>query len=1180
MSWRIGKVQVTNRLESVAALKEAEIERWLGGLQMNLTAVAHSHEAQTLRQALLQNDTNSPVTQQDWANIATFLPAFEELFLMDLSGQVVLSNGPTAVGTRHQNQDYFQQGLHQSAIHPPYYAPTLARMTMLITQPLADEQGQPLSVIAGRVSLERLDEIMQERTGLGATGETYLVGANYLPLTSIRQTSTVETAVFRQNQAVTQAIETRQNGTGLYQNYQQEAVVGVYYWLPTLQAALLAEQTQAEALARFKITIIHDARLAAIALLVTLIVTYYVTRTLTQPLHDLTATAQQIANGDYYLTAKIERDDEIGTLSQAFNTMTGHLSHLITDLEQRVWQSEQSQAALKASEDRYRALYNNTPIMMQSVNDNEKIISVNDYWLETMGYTREEVIGRSITDFMTEETIRFAQSEVWPRFFEAGRVRDVPYRFVPKEGGVMDVLATSIAQYDLHGRFVYALTAVQDITERKRMEAQNSQVQEILDRALATMRDGFVVFDKDDRLVLCNEQYRKIYSKISDLIVPGLTFQAMVEASLKAGQIINSAFTNRQDDYVELRSNARDQGRIVEYYTSDGRWIEARDHPIADGGWIGIRIDITDRKQAQEKLRRSEERHRALLNAMPDMMFRANTAGILLDFKADQRQLAMSAQEIIGAHLDNTPLPPYIVHDIVQLIQQTVATNQMATYEYELQVPLGRHTFEARFFKSGLDEIIAIVRDITERKQWETTLRRSEELLNATNQIARTGGWELDLQTDELYWTDTIKEIHEVPADYVPRLEEGIHFYAPEHRAIISQAVAEAIQGQAYDLELQIITATQKRLWVRAIGVPIFEEGQVIRLRGVFQDIHQQKLVDEALRQSEERLRVIIHNAPLGIVVVGLDGRFQQVNSAMCQTVGYTEAELLTMSVADITHEPDIAASYQLIRAASRGEISGFEIEKRYVRQDGSLIMAVMHGAVMRDANGRIVALIGMLLDITERKESEAQVLASLREKEVLLKEIHHRVKNNLQVISSLLDLQANYVNDQQVYNMLQDSRSRVRSMALVHEQLYQAVDLARIDFTDYIERLVGFLFRSYGQQVGRIDLKLDIETVLLSVETAVPLGLIINELVSNAYKHAFGDGRSGQITIKLASHENQTATLIIQDNGIGLPPTLDIQNSPSLGLTIVNTLVSQLGGQLNHSQQNGTCFELSFPIQ
>jgi two-component sensor histidine kinase len=215
--------------------------------------------------------------------------------------------------------------------------------------------------------------------------------------------------------------------------------------------------------------------------------------------------------------------------------------------------------------------------------------------------------------------------------------------------------------------------------------------------------------------------------------------------------------------------------------------------------------------------------------------------------------------------------------------------------------------------------------------------------------------------------------------------------------------------------------------------------------------------------------------------------------------------------------------------------------------------------------------------NIAERKQAEEQLRASLREKEVLLQEIHHRVKNNLQIMSSLLHLQSKQVVDEETLAMFQESRNRVRTMALVHEKLYQSSDLSKIDFAKYIRSLTSYLQRSYGVDPNTIRLETDAHDVQLAIDTAVPCGLIINELVTNSLQHAFPDGRKGVIRIEFQPNGESNYVLAVSDDGIGLPEEPDAGASETLGMQLVTTLVDQLEGSLEIKRAGGTRIEVTF---
>jgi len=245
----------------------------------------------------------------------------------------------------------------------------------------------------------------------------------------------------------------------------------------------------------------------------------------------------------------------------------------------------------------------------------------------------------------------------------------------------------------------------------------------------------------------------------------------------------------------------------------------------------------------------------------------------------------------------------------------------------------------------------------------------------------------------------------------------------------------------------------------------------------------------------------------------------------------------------------------------------------------------------VRAHDGQTLGLGLVVAEITERKRAEeererliqqleaerARLKASLREKEVLLKEIHHRVRNNLQIVSSLLNLQASYSKDPQTLALFKDSQHRVKSMALVHEHLYQSTDLTKIDMAAYIQSLVMHLVGSYPLHSELVRPMIEVEDFFLGIDTAIPCGLILTELLSNCLKHAFPAGQAGEIRIALRPQPNGTFVLRVSDSGVGLPPNLDFHNTESLGLQLVCALTEQLDGTIELERHGGTAVTISF---
>lgn len=317
---------------------------------------------------------------------------------------------------------------------------------------------------------------------------------------------------------------------------------------------------------------------------------------------------------------------------------------------------------------------------------------------------------------------------------------------------------------------------------------------------------------------------------------------------------------------------------------------------------------------------------------------------------------------------------------------------------------------------------------------------------------------------------------------------------------------------------------------------------------------------------------IVIENMSEGIIVLDDDNRILDMNSTalnmtglnLNQSIGQPAANHLSALLAPI--EDLLEPSSDHAEAHMEQEVLA-EGDDRYY----NLSVSPIYG--MR---GDLKARILLIQDITDRKHAEDRIIASLREKEVLLKEVHHRVKNNLQIISALLSLQSSYVSDDEIERVFRDSQDRIKSMALVHENLYRSKDLEKVDFDEYINQIASHLSQSYGDLAGKIDFKVNSENVYLNINTAIPCGMIINELVSNSFKHAFPDGRRGEVCIDL-SPEDDGFRLVVSDNGVGIKGDQDISESKTLGFRLIDTLVRQIDGRMSLDTTNGTKFEIHF---
>jgi PAS domain S-box-containing protein len=336
-----------------------------------------------------------------------------------------------------------------------------------------------------------------------------------------------------------------------------------------------------------------------------------------------------------------------------------------------------------------------------------------------------------------------------------------------------------------------------------------------------------------------------------------------------------------------------------------------------------------------------------------------------------------------------------------------------------------------------------------------------------------------------------------------------------------------------------------------------------------------------ARKRLEERFRQVVESAPNAMVMIGPGGMIEMVNAQAERVFGYQRAELLGQPIEMLVPErfrrqhPGLRTAF-FTEPNSRPMGAGRDLYG--LRKDGSEFAVEIGLNPIETDEGTMV--LSAIVDISDRKQKEERIQAALREKDLLLGEIHHRVKNNLQVVNSLLDLQIDRIADPAVLDMLRQSQNRIKSMALIHQTLYESKDFVQVDFSNFLDTMAPTLVASYAVDTDRINLTIDAAEVLLPIHAAIPCGLIVNELVSNALKHGFPDHRPGGIQISLASDGQGHASMSVSDDGIGMPEDLDLTQTGTLGLQLVSLLTDQLGGTIEMQRANPTRFVLRFPIQ
>jgi len=428
-----------------------------------------------------------------------------------------------------------------------------------------------------------------------------------------------------------------------------------------------------------------------------------------------------------------------------------------------------------------------------------------------------------------------------------------------------------------------------------------------------------------------------------------------------------------------------------------------------------------------------------------------------------------------------------------------------------------------------------------------------------------------------------------------------------DRRALVAAQEYSLGTGSPIELELRVTHVDGTQRWLDLHSAAERRAHGVIAWEGVVVDVTERKRAHAVQREAEERLRLMVEGVKdYALFGLDLEGNVNSWNAGAQRLLGYSAVEILgrnfsCLHIADEIESGEVRR--ELVAAAAQGR---YEVEGWRVRKGGTRFLADAVVAALRDSNGVLRGFVKVLRDVSARKraqreredlldqlralnsELEARVAerteeleATLREREVLLKEIHHRVKNNLQVVSSLISMQLRHVPDGEAAKTLEECKARVHTMALIHEQLYRSRDFASISFSQYFNDVARNVFQATGVSSKSISLELAIQEVSLGMEKAIPCGLILNELMSNALKHGFPHGRQGRVRVTLESLDGDNLRMAVSDDGVGLPPGLEVDKCSSLGLQLVSVLTGQLHGklQIHEAAGGGTTFELVFPL-
>ncbi|UKO96022.1 PAS domain S-box protein [Nostoc sp. UHCC 0870] len=758
-------------------------------------------------------------------------------------------------------------------------------------------------------------------------------------------------------------------------------------------------------------------------------------------------------------------------------------------------------------------------------------------------------------------------------------------RVIKADNSIMYLEAIGHADFHPNGEIVRLYGTTQDITERIQAEEKlrQSEAQLVNTQKIAHVGSWELDFNT----------YQRSWSKETFHIF-GLDPHQVEPNHAEFLQMVHP------EDRAAVQTQLR---QIIAYSTPfcleyriirpDGsiRYVESRaevtqDHQGNLAKLFGAILDITERKQAEAALARSEEQLRLTFefNQIGTWNWNVKTGEVVWN---DNHYRLLGLDPATSAATYQTwrdTVHPEDIERVEQLVSKALIEHTNFDAEYRVIHPDGSMhwlTGRGRGIYNAADEpirILGIIIDISDRKFAEQALQEKETFLRSIYNSVGQAIFVVDVINNDFRYVG-LNHTHEILTGLDSNELQGKtpeQILPPNLAAIIRQHYQDCLDaGDTITYEESLPFQGQQTWWITTLTPLKDVNSRIYRIVGNSVNISDRKRTEQML----ELQAVITRNMAEGICLIRADdGVTVYTNPKFDQMFGYESGELIGQHVSVINYEDDeiTAKSVNEVITANIMQYGEFTYEVKNIKKDGTCFWSSATSSVFEHPEHGTV-FVTVQQDITEQKQAEEKIKASLKEKEVLLKEIHHRVKNNLGIVSSLLQMQYRRTQDSQATAILLDSKNRIASISLVHEKLYRSDDLANINFAQYIPDLTTHLFDSYNVSSSNIQLNIQVEDVSLDIETAIPCGLIINELVSNALKYAFPIDCTGKIQVSLSQASNHTLILIIRDNGVGLPAEFESKKTKTLGMNLIQGLVKQLRGTLEINSQQGTEFKISF---
>jgi PAS domain S-box-containing protein len=851
-----------------------------------------------------------------------------------------------------------------------------------------------------------------------------------------------------------------------------------------------------------------------------------------------------------------------------------------------------AESRLRESEEQSRLLTDALPHMVWTMRPDLTIDFLNDSASQFTGKTIAQVnLGGWRKLVHPDDVTNMLTAASGP--LERGEPYESEYRLLHHTGEYRWVISMAVPLKDDKGAVVKWIGSTQDIHDRHLAERQFRV-------AVEGSPVGVFLTDREGKIVLANAPLEEMFGYGKGELL-GRRVEHLIPERYRERHP-----SHRSRYFADPQPRAMGGGRELCGLKKDGNEIpvEVGLKPVPMDNGLHVMasvIDISSRRKAEQALRESEAKFRQLADAMPQIVWASRPDGLVDYFNRRWYELTGAGDRPPADQNWLQVLHPEDRQKCLERWYASVQTGQPYQIEYRFRFSSTEdyrwHLGRALPVRNGEGRIVrwfGTCTDIHDQKLAEerlremnatleqrvaertAALRESEERFRSAFEFASIG---MALVSPEGRWLQVSRSLCEL-VGYSELELLATDFQSITHPDDLDTDMSfrrQILEGtiDTYQIEKRYIHKQNHVVHV-LLSVSLVRDASSRPLYFIaqIQDISQRKEAEKRAATNEALLRLFIKHSPAAIAMFDTNMCYIQ-----CSDRWRTDYALPAGEITGLSHYqffPDIPDRWKEVhQRVLAGAVESCDNDP-FHRADGSTIWVQWECRPWRTAAGIVGGLILFGQVVTERKLAEERIRASLREKEVLLKEIHHRVKNNLQIVSTLLDLQSDHTQDQQALEMFKESRGRVRSMALIHERLYRTHDLARVDFNEYVEQLARDLYQTYRVSDDKIVLHVEVAAPPLPVDLAIPCGLLLNELMSNCFKHAFADTAEGWIRVTLRS-DGRINILTVADNGAGFPRGLDFRNSTSFGLQLVNMLVKQLKGEVELNTAHGSEIVVTF---